>query len=395
MFKKLLSNLPFNPSLIGQVSFYAKRLHQEERLRQLGFVCVVLAMFVQMFAVISPPEPTLARSGNDIIDGGFTKQSTAVEHCQKNSQQLKTILAHFDISCANVASGSVKTIRSTDHDRKLLSLGRLPYGKTGERAVKIGNDTYYQRYLWSWDSGPYSSYKVISGSNEKGLRFYVLFNCGNVTVIERPPVTPPKTPKPPTPPPTAPKLELKKLARNSTQNVDNANGTTANPGDKIIYTLQVKNSGNGKAEKFVVEENMNDVLEYADIVDLHGGTKDKANIVRWPKVDIPAGSTLTKKITIKVKSPLPSTPTPVSNPGSFDLLMTNVYGNAINIKLPGSVVKITEQVVAQQLPNTGPGTSRAIAVGVTVFASYFFARTHLLAKEVAIVREEYTVSGGM
>ena len=35
MFKKLLSNLPYNPSLIGQVSFYAKRLHAEEKIRRL------------------------------------------------------------------------------------------------------------------------------------------------------------------------------------------------------------------------------------------------------------------------------------------------------------------------------------------------------------------------
>ena len=67
MFKKLLSNLPFNPSLIGQVSFYAKRMHQETAIRRVGLIFVLLAFFVQFFAVISPPEPSLAASGNDII----------------------------------------------------------------------------------------------------------------------------------------------------------------------------------------------------------------------------------------------------------------------------------------------------------------------------------------
>ena len=52
MFKKLISNLPFNPSLIGQVSFYAKRLRKEESIRRAGFGFMALAMFIQLFAVI-------------------------------------------------------------------------------------------------------------------------------------------------------------------------------------------------------------------------------------------------------------------------------------------------------------------------------------------------------
>jgi hypothetical protein len=96
---------------------------------------------------------------------------------------------------------------------------------------------------------------------------------------------------------------------------------------------------------------------------------------------------------VKVKNPIPATPTSSSDPGHFDLTMTNVYGNTITIKLPGSVTKTTE-VVTSTLPNTGPGTTIAIGFGITMIIGYFFARSRLMAKELAIVKAEY-VSGGV
>ncbi len=536
MFKKLLSNLPFNPSLISQVAFYGRRMHKEEKLRRTGAVLVVLAIAVQMLAIVSPPEHSFAGAGNDIIPGGFTTQAQAVGHCNANNYEFRTTLEHFGINCANLNGAAVKDIRSTDHNRKLISIGRLPYGKAGERTVVIGGKTYYQRYLWSWDSGPFSTYKALVGTRSDGTPYMVLFNCGNITVVETTPAPPPppappviqskcnyanaaKTVKPnetfyvgfnatngsgetwtpegpwkigsaepenntkltitrapvragttipsgsngvfesssfkaplapgnytyvwqllkegsvwfpgtnctfsitvlepskPAPPPTTPEptptptpekpceesqneedtyacLVLSKSAQNYTQNIDDANNTTAAAGDKIIYTLRVKNNGKTTAKDFVVEENLTDVLEYADVVDLNGGEIDDQKVVRWAKADIKAGVILTKHITVKIKNPIPQTPSPASNPGSFDLMMTNVYGNAVNIKLPGSVAKIVETTTTT-LPNTGPGEVLAVSITLTVVVSYFFARSRLLGKELDLVRAEYSTSGGL
>ena len=89
-----------------------------------------------------------------------------------------------------------------------------------------------------------------------------------------------------------------------------------------------------------------------------GGTKDANNIVVWAKQDIAAGATATVQITIKVKDPIPQTPVSSSDPEHFNLIMTNVYGNTINIKLPGSPEKQVEMAAAT-LPNTGPGETLA------------------------------------
>lgn len=457
MFAKLLSNLPFNPSLIDQISFYATRLHKEAAIRRLGFIMVVLGMVVQMFAVFAPAEPTLAASNNDVIRGGIGSKQGAVDKCNGNEAGFRTILEHFGISCTALADSTAKSIRSTDYDRQLYSMGRLPYGKPGEVSVNIRDaGTFYMRPLWSWDTGPYSTYTALVGSRANGTPFMVLYNCGNVTIVnppEPPPAPPPPPPAPapvpvpppapnpvpvpqsppPTPvvaitpppaPPTAPPscpynpalpqsspsckpceasqdqtdttacLILSKTARNDTQNIAEANGTMAHGSDVIIYTLSVENTGQADVQNFVVEENISDILDYALVTDLHGGTKDDNNLVRWPATTVPIGQTITKQLTVTIKNPIPQTPISASDPASHDLLLTNVYGSTVNIKLPPTVVKTTEQIT-RTLPNTGPGTSLAVGFSLTVVVSYFFFRSRLLAKELDLVKVEYVQAAGV
>ncbi len=556
MYKKLIANLPFNPSLIGQVSFYARRVHQEEKIRRIGIFFVVLSLFVQIFAVIAQPEPSLARSNNDIIPGGFSTKAEALSHCRDNNYDFQTTLEYFDVSCNDLESASKQSIRSTDYDEKLMSLGRLPYGKEGERSVRIDGKTYYQRYLWSWDSWAYSTYDALVGERSDGTPFMVLYNCGNITVVEvepeeqsyaaystliqggsdggggsifpgggtfnaphsiesnRPTVSsmsdvaisrdeiigiarvrapdtithngqvwerqgsshcyntsdcrndgvvhtlsvrsydmqrpeyvqtywfyepadstqpepepqadpePEPEPEPrqqPAPEPvdacpeipgmqngetecnpceeaedrndTTACLVLSKTAENNTQNIANANGTVAQPGDMITYTLATQNTGQVTINEFQVEENIGDILEYALVRDFHDGNLNDDAIVKWQPESIEPGETLTQQLTIQIKDTLPQTPVAESNPGSYDLLMTNVYGDTVEIELPSSLPKATEQVV-QTLPNTGPGDSLLISVVVTVFVGYFFARTKLYGKELDIIRHEAVAGGG-
>ncbi len=448
MFKKLLSNLPFNPSLIGQVAFYAKRVRREEMIRRTGLVFVVLALFVQIFAVVSPPEPTLAQSPNDIVRGGFTTREQAVNYCRTNLDDFANILAYYQVTCEMLATAATKSINSLDEGKKLDSLGRIAQGpkiaRTGkpteEYSLSINKNPYYMKNLWAWDSGSSSTYKVLEAKNKNGVIIRVMYICGNIVTVGQytPPLPPkpPSSPKPPEIPDVCPKipnkqtskeecdvcpnvggeqseksqcypcpeakndtaitvcLELHKTAANQTQNIPDANGTMAAANDVIIYTLSVKNKGDQTVKDFVVQENISDILEYADLIDINSGDIDVNNTIRWAKLDIAAGATIQKQITAKVKSPVPQTPASVSDPSSFDLVMTNVfYGDTVQIKLPPSVTKTTEQVVLS-LPSTGPGSTIASAFVITVFASYFFARSRLMGKELDIVRADFTSTGG-
>ncbi len=536
MLNRLLKNLPFNPSLIHQVAFYAKRLHQESSIRRLGFVFMALTLIVQVFAVVAPPQPSLAASGNDIIPGGFSSQAEAVSRCNTNAYGYATVLNYFGVSCQDLANGSVRRMDYSEYSGQLRSVGRYPYGFSGEQSHYIGGvGTIYSRPMTSWGAHCYNDGKgcmAVVGQSSRGV-FMVLFSCGNLVYINAAPTPPPAvkaiacsslimnvtsgskvplnsviglrgqangTNLPPgelvdmyyefvngvngwvlgqqkalgvpfgsagnstatdstlrtfkvdqpghykfrlivkydgsskeasgnasgdcvrdvyveTAPPVIPKCEynpalpadspeckpctesqdkndttaclvLSKTAKNETQNISKADGTTANAGDTITYDLSVKNTGKEKVKKFVVEESIGDILEYADVIDYHGGKKDDNNIVRWPAKDIDAKATLTQHLTVKTKNPIPNTPASASNPGSYDMTLTNVYGNKVTIKLPPTVIKTTEQV-ATALPNTGPGTNMLIAFALTAVVGYFFARSRLMAKELEIVKADY------
>ncbi len=186
---------------------------------------------------------------------------------------------------------------------------------------------------------------------------------------------------------TAACVAVNKTAGNVTTGTANADGTTAQPNDVINYTLYAQNNGKAVVKQFTFQESLSDVLDYADVTDLHGGTLSDDKTATWPAVDIAAGQTATVQVTVKVKDPIPQTPTDPGDPGHFDLVMTNVYGSTINIKVPGSPTKAIE-TVATTLPNTGPGTSLFISVLAVIGAGYFYGRARLLAKESMIAVHE-------
>lgn len=62
MFRRLVSSLPFSPALVGQLGFYARRLSKEQATRRLGLIFTLLAVMVQIFVLVSPPEQTIAAS---------------------------------------------------------------------------------------------------------------------------------------------------------------------------------------------------------------------------------------------------------------------------------------------------------------------------------------------
>ncbi|TXI90927.1 MAG: DUF11 domain-containing protein [Chryseobacterium sp.] len=191
-------------------------------------------------------------------------------------------------------------------------------------------------------------------------------------------------------------LELSKKARNITQQLQDANGTQANAGDTIEYTLSVTNMSKLVREGFVVEENLEDVLEYADIIDASGATftDNPVKMLSWSPVDIRPNETITRTILIKIKSEIPATPASTSDPLSYDMKLINVYGNSIEINLPPNPIKTVEQTVTT-LPATGLGVNVAISTFILVSATYFYTRSRVLGKEVGLVRKQFNYGMGV
>jgi hypothetical protein len=196
--------------------------------------------------------------------------------------------------------------------------------------------------------------------------------------------TPPPVPVPPAPPVVAgeSKLVQAKSAMNTTQGKDAT-------GDKITYTLITQNTGTATAPAYVVTEELNDILEYANITDLGGGILNQSDgNLTWAARDLAAGSTVTNRFTVTVKDPIPDTAVSSSDPYSFDLRMDNTYGNTLQIPLAKTLPKTIEAANAS-LPATGPGLSSLVTLTLFFLITYFYARNRQLAREVRILRVDH------
>lgn len=229
MFKKLVSSLSYNPSLLEDMVFYAKRLHQEESIRRLSFVLVVLAMLLQIFAITSPPESSLANSANDIIYGGSTKQDILTAYDTNKDpagrQDIQAIYSYYGITRQNIVDAQAGSIHHSQ-GTNLFSTGRYQNSKNPSVDVwtpisGATNGGIYQRPLSIWGDVNFQS---ISGVNSRGQRFWILLKgCGNIAMESTP---------------TSPKISVQKKLKSS---------QSVSAGDTVTYEILFRNVGDGIA----------------------------------------------------------------------------------------------------------------------------------------------------
>lgn len=355
---------------------------------------LLLGLLVQVLAAIAPPRPTLSLSNNDLVKGGIRSQQEAIELCSNNAYDFATILSHFNISCDDLSKAQIIKIYSTDYSRNFYSLGRLPYGSDGETIVSIpGLGVFYMRPLWAWrNRESANSYEALSSVRNDRKPFMIILANGNLVVSDYGDVAVD----------TACAADQRdclvkaQSVRNNTRNVQDTSNIKAQGGDNLTYTLSVKNSGTQPVKGFVIEENISDILEYIDAsnIDLRGGLKDNKNAVRWPAANIHPGETIRQELSVTIRNPIPQTPISTSDPASHDLMLTNVFGNATNVKLPLSFAKRTEQI-SLALPSIGVNNSILVSFLLTLFSCLLFIRNRLVLKEIGMVRHEYAKDGGL
>jgi len=324
--------------------------------------------------------------------------------------------------------------------------GETPVNVYGQVNGKEADWTLYWRFLHGWDTGAYSTYTALKVTSQNNKTFFILFSCGNLVSIGLPShyVTPAPTPTPtptpspaptptptptptpaptptptpspaptptpaPTPPATCPYnssilessseckpcnsslnildaidcLTYSKSATNISQGIKDANGTKANPSDILEFTLNVTNPTKADVSNFVIQENISDDLDYSNTLNLYGGSLSNENILSWPAQKIPANSTVSERYTLQVKNPVPTNAPAIDDPDSYNFIMTNVYGNTININVAKPVSVATAQT-ATTLPNTGPGAGVFIFALLAITTGYFYFRSRLLVNETEI-----------
>lgn len=177
-----------------------------------------------------------------------------------------------------------------------------------------------------------------------------------------------------------------KKAENISQSTD-ATKVVAKPLDRIVYRLVVENTGNAPAD-FVIEEQLDDVMEYAQVIDSGNGTLDNTTMV-WPAMTLAPKEVQTRMFTVQVNESVSAMPQGISDLASYDCEMVNTFGNAITIKVDCPVQKVAVENTVSQLPHTGAGANMIFAGGMFGIVSYFYARSRQTKKEVRLIRREF------
>lgn len=415
MFRKIVSNLPFSPALIGQLSFYAKRLKKEEATRRLGIIFIILALIVQSLAIFQPAESANASNPSDMVSGGLgTGESRSFSNYlapyDANTKYLRDVMNYVGITRDEITSTQFTSFKVGNR----LSWGFAPTFsyEQGERQYSIPNSegqivtTAYSRPLNLRMSEDTDVWGWVGHSSKIGW-FAIMQSCGNlVTDITPPPPPPPKCvvnnellasdenckPCPGNStlwidnPACIPNIIKSKSATNTTQASKNASTVVAKASDQISYTITVENNGL-KSNQLKLEEHLADVLEYSTIIDNGGGTLDKdTNILSWPDITLEPNSKQTRTFIVRLMDAIPATAKGKSNDTSYDCVMTNTFGNSIDVNVDCPTPKVIETVTAE-LPKTG-ATENMLFMGIVFsIAIYFYARTRQVKKEVRLIRK--------
>lgn len=184
-----------------------------------------------------------------------------------------------------------------------------------------------------------------------------------------------------------PAVAESKSSLNLTQDNKDATKTVAKANDRIQYTITIQNIGDVKTTASF-KEHLQDVLEYAKVIDNGGGTYDhEADTLTWQATELQPGESKSRMFVVQLASAIPAGARGVSDPSSYDCIMTNSFGNTVDVNVACPAEKQVEQTVSQ-LPTTGPGENMLFAGILLTIVTFFYARSRQLGREVRYIRRD-------
>lgn len=411
MFRRIVSNLPFSPALVGQLSFYARRLRKEELTRRLGLVFTALALVVQGLAVLQPPEAINAATPGQ-VDSAPRCTVTAVG----DRGSAFTITGHTASVTFNVDGGANCKVKLSVNTFYAPTMDGRPYSQQilYERVTKIydkpGKYTLSASLPAKSDKSKGCFYQVDLTYGTHNVLPVLAYGHGTLDCSTTPPPPPPpvmcqyKPTLPANHPDCKPcpgnsnlwikdencrgDITLKKTANNLTQGNVSASTVVANAGDKISFTLTATNKGIAPS-KVTISDNLSDVLEYAQIIDTGGGTLDSTGkTIEWAATTLAPQQSTSRVIAVQVMSTIPMTAQSTAQPQSYDCKMVNTFGTTIAMAIKCPVEKQVVQQVTTELPHTGPRENMLFAAALASVVVYFWARSRQLGKEVRLIRRD-------
>lgn len=188
MFRKLVSNLPFSPALVGQIGFYARRLRKEEAARRIGLFMTVFALIVQSFTVFVPATSANGSDENDLCPG-ITRDAAGVEKIKScydnNTRNYRDIMSYFGISKTALwdALDNDGSWRYTTTYSEWYTFGHNARSSDVKEYSGLVPGTLFAR---NWKNTIQTRQWGWNGSTSSGTGFIILADCGNLALEKLP-----------------------------------------------------------------------------------------------------------------------------------------------------------------------------------------------------------------
>jgi uncharacterized repeat protein (TIGR01451 family) len=155
----------------------------------------------------------------------------------------------------------------------------------------------------------------------------------------------------------------------------------ANAGDRILYTLSVKNTSQTQTVAPIIIW-VGDILDYSQLLDKGGGEFDEVEkILAWPEVDLTPNETRSRSFVVKLSSVIPSTARGKYDTMSHDCSMNAVYGDSHTVAVACPMTKTAEQIISS-LPNTPTRIGLVVTSVIAVISVFFYVRSRQLLAEL-------------
>lgn len=174
-------------------------------------------------------------------------------------------------------------------------------------------------------------------------------------------------------------------ANNSSQGNVDAKSVVAQAGDHISYTVSFTNASK-KDIKVIPQIHLSDTLEYSEIIQNDGATIDNSkNILSWGKTTLSPNSTQTRTYTISLLDKVPTTSRGKNYKKSHDCVISNTFGNKIDIDVNCPTIKQVEKIYLE-LPQLSLINFIIIsAIGLSLI-TYHYLIARQIKKEIQIIR---------
>ncbi len=383
MFRKLVSNLPYSPTLIADVGFYAKRLKQENATHRTTLIFVTLALIVQSVAVLSPPESANASSEQDLIRGGVSSLDDFLIRYDRNEEDIKDIYNTAGVTKSEIKGANESIIIVSEN---MYTLSR--FGKLSSTQKEIGMS--YQKSSGGTDTRYFSPLSSIAsqGSRLKGwvgtsatLGWFAIVKSNGSLVTKDIPTS------------INPVSQIGSSAtqnisiRNLTQKIDN-NSFLSKADDRISYTIEQTNeSSETVSAPFSVR--LTDAMEYALLYDSGGGSfNTKTKVLSWPSIDLAPNESQVRSFIIQILPDIPATGVGLSNQASYDCSLSVAFGNIVKTPVDCPPVKSIEGLFAL-FPSAGAGINIGFSVVLVSVVIFFYIRTRQLKSEIRVIRHNF------